>query len=65
MKQESHTRARVAFVPVGSLWSSTVEQKQAGQTDVQLAQDRHRAAMVSQYPPKSSADGVWWYLTLR
>jgi hypothetical protein len=52
MKQESHTRARVAFVPVGSLWSSTVEQKQAGQTDVQLAQDRHRAAMVSLESPE-------------
>jgi len=44
VKQESHFRQRSAWVPVMSLVSSTVVQKQVGQTMVQLAQLRQRAA---------------------
>ena len=48
MKHESHRRQRSAPVPVRSVTSSTVEQKQVGQTIVQLPQDRQREATSSQ-----------------
>jgi hypothetical protein len=48
MKQESHTRVRFVLFPVRSLWSSTLEQKQVGQTMVQFAHERQRAAIASQ-----------------
>ena len=46
-KQESQRSHRSAWVPVTSLTSSTVVQKQVGQTIVQLPHDRQRAATSS------------------
>ena len=48
MKQESHTWRRSASVPVRSVTSSTVVQKQVGQTIVQFPQVRQRSATSSQ-----------------
>ena len=48
MKQESQRRPRSAWSPVRSVTSSTVVQKQVGQTIVQLPQVRQRAATSSQ-----------------
>ena len=47
VKQESHLRTRSAEVPVRSLWSSIVVQKQVGHTMVQLPQVRQRWATSS------------------
>ena len=47
-KQESHFRTRSAVAPSRLLQSSTVVQKQVGQTMVQLAQVKQRAATSSQ-----------------
>jgi hypothetical protein len=44
VKHESQPRQRSAWFPVILLTSSTVVQKQVGQTIVQLAQARHRVA---------------------
>ena len=42
MKHESHTRSRRVCLPSTSVWSVASQQKQVGQTWVQLAQDRQR-----------------------
>jgi len=48
LKQESHFRQRSAWSPERSVTSSTVEQKQVGQTIVQFAQLTQRRAILSQ-----------------
>ncbi len=48
LKQLSQWRTRSAFSRVKSVTSSTLEQKQVGQTSVQLVQDRQRSATSSQ-----------------
>ena len=48
LKQESQTRRRSAWVPVRSVASSTVAQKQVGHTIVQFPQARQRFATSSQ-----------------
>ena len=48
MKHESQRRVREASSPARSVTSSTVEQKQVGQTMVQLPQVRQRSATWSQ-----------------
>ncbi len=48
MKHESHSLVRSEWSPVRSVWSSTVRQKQVGQTRVQLPQVRQRVATSSQ-----------------
>lgn len=48
VKQESHLRQRSARCPVRSVTSSTVVQKQVGQTIVQFPQVRQRLATSSQ-----------------
>src|SRR3954470_16221210 len=48
VKHESQRRVRSLVSPVRSVVSSTVEQKQVGQTIVQLPQLRQRSATASQ-----------------
>src|SRR3989338_5774611 len=48
VKQESQRRRRSAVLPSRLVKSLTVEQKQVGQTMVQLPQDRQRSAILSQ-----------------